>query len=86
MTAEAVALRDEKIALLNEQLATSRQALDELKAAGTADQQQIKVLKEEISLLNKEVKTLKATNWLTGRLSMLMIFAAAAVGYLLGQR
>lgn len=85
LSAEAIELRDQKIKLLQDQVTDARKALEELKQAGAADQATIKALKEEVSLLNKEIRTLKVTGFLTGRLSVLMIFAAAVVGFLLGR-
>jgi len=83
LDAEAIKLRDDKIDLLDLQLKDAKTAIDELKAAGTADQTQIKAVKEDLRLANKEIKSLKATNWLTGRISIFLIFAAAAIGYFL---
>ncbi len=84
LDAEAIQLRDQKIALLESQLADARHALDELKLAGASDAATIKALKEEVTLLSKEVRTLKISNWLTGRLSIGMIVAALVVGFVLG--
>jgi len=71
---------------LTEQLADARRALDELKLAGASDAVTIKALKAEVSLLSKEVRTLKISNWLTGRLSIAMIVGALVVGFVLGSK
>jgi len=86
LDAEAIGLRDQKITLLTEQLADARRALDELKLAGASDAVTIKALKAEVSLLSKEVRTLKISNWLTGRLSIAMIVGALVVGFVLGSK
>lgn len=83
---EAIRLRDEKIGLLDQQLVDAKGVIAELKLAGTADQNAIKAVREELRLADKEIRALKLQNFLTGRLGILMIFAAAVLGFMLGQK
>ena len=84
--AEAIALRDQKIALVELQLANAREAIAALKAAGTADATQIKALKEQVRLADREVERMRFTSGLKDKLIVGALVVGAVLGFLLGAR
>jgi hypothetical protein len=83
---EAKRLRDEKIVAVEEQLSLARQSIAELKAAGTADADALKAVKQEVKLCESEVKKLRLTGWLQGRLGFLFLIVAFIGGVYVGAR
>jgi hypothetical protein len=86
LDAEAIRLRDQKLALLDLQLNDTRQALNELKLAGVADEAVIQALKEQTALMAKEIRALKVSGWLQSRLGLVLAGAALVIGFLLGSK
>jgi hypothetical protein len=86
LDAEAIRLRDQKLALLDLQVNDTRRALDELKLAAVADQAVIQALKEQLAFMSKEIRALKVKGWLQGRLGIVLTVTALVVGFLLGSK